>query len=69
MNKSELISKAKADPGFLNLLRTQPAKALGVKTLTPEQMELVKSVVAAASINIGPVGPGTLSESDKRPPL
>ena len=71
MNKAELISKATSDPAFLSLLKTNPAKALGVKTLTPEQMAMIKSVIATtqASTNIGPVGPSTLDSGDKRPPF
>jgi hypothetical protein len=47
VNKSELINRALTDPSFRQLLQTQPAKALGVTTLTPENSELVKSVLAA----------------------
>jgi len=45
MNKQDLIGKARADPSFLKLLKTQPAKALGVTKLTPENLKLVKEVI------------------------
>ena len=47
MNKQDLINKALADPSFRQLLQTQPAKAIGVTKLTPENTELVNSVLAA----------------------
>ncbi len=40
-NKSELVQKGLADPVFVNLLRADPAKALNVKTLTPQDKQLV----------------------------
>ena len=45
MNKQDLIKKALTDPSFRRLLETQPAKALGVTTMTPENSTLVKSVL------------------------
>ncbi len=47
MNKQDLINKALADPSFRQLLLTQPAKALGVTKLTPENTEMVNSALAA----------------------
>ena len=38
--------KALTDPSFRTLLQTQPAKALGVTTLTPENTMLVNSALA-----------------------
>jgi len=32
------------------MLKTDPAKALGVKALTPEQLAMIKEVIASASI-------------------
>ena len=46
MNKAELVKKALTDPSFRQLLQTQPTKALGVTTLTPENKALVDSVIA-----------------------
>ncbi len=45
MNKSELIDRARKDPNFLKLLKIDPAKALGVTRLTPENLRLVKEVI------------------------
>ena len=56
MNKQELIAKIRADPAFLNLLRTQPAKALGVKELTPEQDALIKSVLVSSTSSTTNIG-------------
>jgi hypothetical protein len=47
MNKQDLINKALSDSSFRQLLQTQPAKALGVTKLTPENTELVNSALAA----------------------
>jgi hypothetical protein len=43
----ELIFKALTDPSFRNLLQTQPAKALGVATLTPEKAKMVTVALSA----------------------
>lgn len=45
LNKQDLINKALTDPSFRKLLETQPTKALGVTTMTPENTSLVKSVL------------------------
>jgi len=60
MNKAELINRALTDPSFRTLLQTQPAKALGVTTLTPENTALVNSVLVAIKEKSGfgePDGP------------
>jgi len=43
----ELICKALTDPQFRTLLQTQPAKALGVTTLSPEKTKMVTNALAA----------------------
>ncbi len=43
----ELIFKALTDPSFRNLLQTQPARALGVATLTPEKAKMVTVALSA----------------------
>jgi len=43
----ELIFKALTDPNFRNLLQTQPARALGVTTLTPEKAKMVTTALSA----------------------
>jgi hypothetical protein len=43
----ELIFKALTDPNFRNLLQTQPAKALGATTLTPEKAKMVTNALSA----------------------
>ena len=43
----ELICKALTDPKFRKLLQTQPAKALGVTTLSPEKTKMVANALAA----------------------
>ena len=46
MRKADLVQKALTDPSFRTLLQTNPAKALGVTTLTPENTQLVNSALA-----------------------
>jgi hypothetical protein len=43
----ELIFKALTDPNFRTLLQTQPARALGVTTLTPEKAKMVTTALSA----------------------
>jgi hypothetical protein len=42
-----LVYKALTDPDFRKQLTTQPAKALGVTTLTPEKAKMVKTALSA----------------------
>lgn len=42
-----LVCKALTDPAFRKQLETQPAKALGVATLTPDKAKMVKTALAA----------------------
>jgi hypothetical protein len=42
-----LVYKALTDPVFRKQLETQPAKALGAKTLTPEKSKMVKTALSA----------------------
>lgn len=43
----ELIYKALTDPSFRTLLQTQPARALGVATLTPEKAKMITAALSA----------------------
>lgn len=43
----ELIFKALTDPSFRTLLQIQPAKALGVTTITPEKQRMVTTALSA----------------------
>lgn len=43
----ELVYKALTDPSFRKLLQTQPAKALGVTTLSPEKAKMVTTALSA----------------------
>jgi len=56
MNKQDLINKALIDPSFRQLLQTQPAKALGISNMTPENTELVNSVLTAIKAKSGAMG-------------
>ncbi len=42
-----VVYKALTDPSFRKLLETQPAKALGVASLTPEKTKMVANALAA----------------------
>ncbi len=42
-----LVYKALTDPSFRKLLETQPAKALGVSSLSPEKTKMVATALAA----------------------
>jgi hypothetical protein len=42
-----LVYKALTDPAFRKQLATQPAKALGAETLTPEKAKMVKTALSA----------------------
>lgn len=43
----ELICKALTDPNFRRLLQTNPAQALGVRQVTPEQTAMIKKMLLA----------------------
>ncbi|MCW4029406.1 MAG: hypothetical protein NWE92_07145 [Candidatus Bathyarchaeota archaeon] len=42
-----LVYKALTDPAFRKQLSTQPAKALGVSTLSPEKEVMIKKALSA----------------------
>jgi hypothetical protein len=43
----ELVYKALTDPSFRKLLKAQPAKALGVTTMSPEKAKMVTTALSA----------------------
>jgi hypothetical protein len=51
-----LVYKALTDPDFRKQLATQPAKALGVTTLTPDKEKMIKKALTAIQEIEGKIG-------------